>query len=564
VSDALAGPEPPSSSPEPAAAGPAAASPGPPPHRHVSRRLILALAGAALLVLAVLIIALAARSSAPQGAAQVVPADALGFVDLSLEANGAGLSRGLGLAEHFPDFGRLSGSVEGRIGAVLSGGRGVDLATQVLPWVGREAALALLNTTTATAGSLIILEVRHAVQARAFIDGKGATPRGSYRGTPLFTYSSGSELAFVSHFLIVGQDASVRAAVDVVSGGAPSLAGSSVYQRAIAPEPATRLVTAYASLAGVRRLLSPRGGVVGALGNLLYQPSLQGVAVGVVPAPGGAQVVIHSALDPTLQRLGGAHATFTPTLQNVLPAGSILMLDVRGLNRAAPAVLSAGATAGIAGGIGSLLSRLGGALGAEGVDVHAVTSLFSGETAVGVVPNGGSQTLVVVARVSRPTQARTELAQLEIPLSQLFQTPNATKVPEFNDLTVDGVSDHQLALANGLELDYAVFDGLVVISTSTAGVADVAGVVARHSHSLAEAPGFRSVLASRPVQLTSLIYMALPDLVTLGRSTELISGAGFQRLAPDLAAISDAGLTTTRSDGQSSVQIHLRVPSAAP
>ena len=240
------------------------------------------------------------------------------------------------------------------------------------------------------------------------------------------------------------------------------------------------------------------------------------------------------------------------------------MLDVRGLNRAAPAVLSAGATAGIAGGIGSLLSRLGGALGAEGVDVHAVTALFSRETAVGVVPNGGSQTLVVVARVPHATQARTELAQLEIPLSQLFQSPNATKVPEFNDLTVGGVSDHQLTLANGLELDYAVFDGLVVISTSTAGVADVAGVVAGHAHSLAEAPGFRSVLASRPAQLTSLIYMALPDLVALGRSTQLISGAGFQRLAPDLAAISDAGLTTTRSGGQSSVHIHLRVSSAAP
>jgi hypothetical protein len=136
---------------------------------------------------AVLIIALAARSSAPQGAAQVVPADALGFVDLSLGANGAGLSRGLGLAEHFPDFGRLSGSVEGRIGAVLSGGRGVDLATQVLPWAGHEAALALLNTTTATAGSPIILEVRHAVQARAFIEGEGATPMavtGALRSSP--------------------------------------------------------------------------------------------------------------------------------------------------------------------------------------------------------------------------------------------------------------------------------------------------------------------------------------------------------------------------------------------
>ena len=123
------------------------------------------------------------------------------------------------------------------------------------------------------------------------------------------------------------------------------------------------MLDAYASLAGVRRLLAPQGGLVGALGNLLYQPALQGVAVAVSPTAGGARIQVHSVLDPTLEKLSPpATAAFTPTLQNVMPAGSILMLDVTGLDRIAPRVLNAGATAGVAGGLGPLLSRLGAAL----------------------------------------------------------------------------------------------------------------------------------------------------------------------------------------------------------
>src|ERR1019366_1758321 len=171
--------------------------------------------------------------------------------------------------------------------------------------------------------------------------------------------------------------------IDVNAGSTRSLASSAVYQRAVARESAGRVLDAYASLAGVRRGLTAQGGVLGALGALLYQPALQGVAISLSPASGGARVAVHSALDPGLARVSSpSTAAFTPTLQNVMPTGSILMLDVVGLDRLAPSVLNAGAVAGVAGGIGPLLSRLGSALASEGVNVHDLTSIFSGETAV--------------------------------------------------------------------------------------------------------------------------------------------------------------------------------------
>ena len=341
-----------------------------------------------------------------------------------------------------------------------------------------------------------MLDVRDQAKAAAFVRAHGAIAAGSYRGTALLAYRTGLQLAFVSHYLVLGQDASVRAAIDVAGGRTSSLAASGVYQRAIAAEPPGRVLDAYASLAGVRRLLAPQGGVVGAIGSLLYQPALQGVALSLTPTAQGARMQIHSALDPSLTRLSPpATSVFTPTLESVMPAGAILVFDVAGLDRVAPSVLNAGAAAGVAGGLGPLLSRLGTALTAEGVNVKQLTSIFHPETAAAIVPHAGRPALVLVARTRNAAQTRTELASAEAPLEQLF-TPTSSsgpgKVPVFNDRAVDGITAHQLQLANGFELDYAVFRGLVVISTSLDGVA----AIADRSHPLASDPGFRFALGA--------------------------------------------------------------------
>jgi Protein of unknown function (DUF3352) len=518
--------------------------------------------GAVIVVILVLALSLGGGSGATPpatGAAAIVPADALAYVNVSLDRGRPAVRQALALATRFPDFPLAAAAVQKRLGAILGGGRPVDFSSQILPWLGGEAALALLNTATSTAGSLIVLDVSQRGRAQAFIHSEGAVTRGSYRGTTLFAYPTGSELAFVSHFLVVGQDASVRSAIDVAAGTTGSLAGSAVYQRAAATEPAGRVLDAYASLAGVRRVLAAQAGVVGALGDLLYQPALEGVTISLSPATGGARVQVHSALDPTLTHLAPpATAAFTPTLQNVMPTGSILMLDVSGLDRVAPQVLNAGSAAGVAGGIGPLLSRLGSALSTEGVNVHSIVSLFHPESAVAIIPHAQSPTLVIVARTSDEARARIELAELEIPLAQLFKPPSAGpgKVPVFNDRSVAGITDHQLSLANGLELDYAVFRGLVVISTSLEGVT----AVAQRAHPLAADPGFQFALGSRPKLVTSLVYVDFRQLLTLGERTGLTSSARYRLLRPDLEMIRSIGLSSTRAPGESSAVLSIHIP----
>ena len=397
-------------------------------------------------------------------------------------------------------------------------------------------------------------------RARSFLRSVGATADGSYRGHGLLAAPTGSELAFVDGNLVIGQDDSVRAAIDVSAHATPSLAGSAVYRRAVAGQSGGSALEAYASAAGIRRVLADQSGIVGAVGTLLSQPALQGVAISLTPTQKGASVRIHSALDPSLTKVGsGASATaaFTPSLPALMPATSSLLLDVANLAKVAPQVLNAGSAAGLAGGIGPLLSRLGSALHAEGVNVSDLVSILQREAALAIVGSGQSPTLVIVART--PDQARTqrELAALEAPLAQLFSTPGRkqSSVPVFNDRQVAGVTAHQLQLATGFQLDYAVFHGLVVISTGLAGIEDMA----RQSQPLARDPAFGAVLGSTPHPVTSLVFANLAALIGATQQTGVTSSSLTARLMPDLRQITGIGLTSTRGASDSTTQVTIAV-----
>jgi hypothetical protein len=372
-------------------------------------------------------------------------------------------------------------------------------------------------------------------------------------------------LAFVSHYLVIGTASGVRAAIDVAAAKAPSLAGDTAYRRAAANEPAGRVLDAYASAAGVRRLLVAQGGLLGALGVLLYQPALSGVAVSLSAASPGAHVLIHSALDPSLARIGGSGTrSFTPSLAGQLPAGSTLALDVTGLARIAPRVLDAGTTGGIAGGLGPLLSRLGTALSAEGVNVARILSIFGGETAVAIAPGATGRTpgLVIVARTPNEAATKAQLAELEVPLAQLLSPPASASgsssggvEPAFTDRQIDGVTAHQLPVASGFQLDYAVFRGLVVVSTSLDGIA----AVAADRHTLANQPGYKETLAGRPARVTSLLFLDFSQLLSLGEQTGLTRGARFAVLRADLDKVRAVGLTSTSGEADSTAELSLQI-----
>src|SRR6202008_3133272 len=112
----------------------------------------------------------------------------------------------------FPDYPLAYATVVDRVGAIVGGSGAVG------PWLGKEAALAMLGTPGGGFSSLVVLDVKSAPRARAFVARAGASPLGEYRGVRILRYATGTELAFVRHYLVAGSDADVRSAIDASSG----------------------------------------------------------------------------------------------------------------------------------------------------------------------------------------------------------------------------------------------------------------------------------------------------------------------------------------------------------
>lgn len=185
----------------------------------------------------------------------------------------------------------------------------------------------------------------------------------------------------------------------------------------------------------------------------------------------------------------------------------------------------------------------------------AAIAAHSGES-----PATGASSLVpgdALAYVHVSTTAA-HLANVELPLSQLFPAPTSGsgQVPEFADHLINGVTAHQLSLAPGLQIDYAVFRGLVVISTSLNGI----GAVAARARSLADQPSYSAASANRAQRVSSLVFLDLNQLLSLAEQTGLFHGSRYQLLRPDLERVRTVGLTSTRGEADSTAELFLQIP----
>lgn len=522
---------------------------------------IAVILGALAAVVIALLIALGGTGVEPPatGAAELVPGNALLYVHVSTDASRPAVRQALATSGRLPASSALFALVSSRLEGILGGSSsaGIDFARDIRPWLGKEAALAVLDTAGSSAGSLIVLDVRAPGAARRFLAGVGARPAGTYWGVRLLGEPSGTKLAFLRHYLVLGQTASVQSAIDVATGHVRSLAGSAGYERATQGAPAGRVLDFYASSAGIRRALVPNSGLLGDLGALLDQPALSATALSISPVAHGLRVDVHSTLVP---ELAGRPTQFEPTLANVLPAGSSLLLDARGLHSSFPRLLSVAARIGVAGRIGPLLSRLGTALSAQGVDLHQLLGIFSGETVVALAPgrDGHGPSPLVLTRTAHPEQARAILADLEGPLDQVFTPPAGApgQVPTATETSLAGVPARELFLAPGFRLVYAVAHGLVVLSSATAGVA---GVFA-HTHTLSDSVSFQSAMGDRPARVTSLVFFDLSQLLRLGGQTGFIDGTRNAALWPALENIHAVGLTSWRGANDTTTQVQLQIP----
>lgn len=474
-----------------------------------NRRLHLLLAGAAGIFVGVLLAVVLLGGggdddAAPaSGTAGLVPASALVYLHLSTDAQRDGTERALEIAQGFPGWNALRDRTVRRL---VAAGRDGAQAAGVTPFLGDEAALALTDRGTETAGSLVMLHVTDKGAANRYLEKGQATVRESEaRGIQTRTFGT-LVTAIIGDILVIGQLQSVREAIELSTGRGDTLADDPSYQRAMEGMPDDRAADAWATADGIRRLLAPQGGALGIAGALLDAPGLRATALALTADDDGLNLRVRRLVDPDAQ--GKVPDGFDPSLAEFMPDDVFAFADLRNLTGVAQRFLSLAAQNTEA---RTLLeaARQGGAL-----------EFLKGEVGVGLSPGAPASVLTLVARTDDEAGARKAMASLKKPL-----------VGE-------------------------VVDGRVVVSTSVAGLS----AAKDPDPPLSEAEIFKKTVGDSDNDVSSLLFLDFTQLLRLGEQTGLRDNRDYLAVAPDLEKVQAVGVSSTAEEGSSTSEISLLIP----
>ena len=501
----------------------------------MTRRRLLA-GGAALLVVAAVAAFLLLRGPSPpaDAAAELVPAGALAYVHVSTDPD-RGEDERLGeLLRKFPTFARLRERLEGVIGSAGA----FDFARDVRPWLGKEAGLALLDSGGPAANVLLLLEVADEPKAQGQLQrAAGAAGGVEHRGIAVRRFG-GVAAAFVGGFLAIGQEAAVKQAIDLHRGSG----------RALGPAPETlpeaRSVDVRLSADGVRRVLRPQAGALGALGALVDHPALRGLTAALVPEEKGARLHVRQ------DKRSATGEPFAPKLIDAVPADASAYVGINGLE-------SAGTVLGAAGGneiLRTIQDRL------PEIDFERdVIEPLRGEVALSVTPALPIPVVTLVARTSDEARTREALSQVRGAVAALLVPEDAAaggQVPTFEERRVGNVTAYALTLGPGVELLYAVFDGRLVVSTSVSGI-ERAG---EDGDSIREKGGFERSGTKVPERAEALVFLDLAQLLTLGDLAGLDGSPAIEAVRDDLVRVRTVSVVAEREGPDTTAELFLEIP----
>lgn len=522
------------------------------------RRTALVLGAAAVLAVTTVVFVLAVgrggASDGPpaSGAVRFAPRGTLVWLHVSTDGDRRAVARARELLGRFSSWEALRDGLLQR----LSGRADAVSQDDVEPWLGDEAALALVDTGGRTAGSLVVVGVDDEGAAREFLDeGSAVSSQSAYRGTRLSTYGAVT-VAITDDHLLIGQDATVRAALDRAAGrGAPGLADDPVYRRAVKDLPSDRVADAYVSRDGLRRVLMPQPGVLGTVASLLDQPGLQGAAASLVPEEGRVRLRVRSALAPGAEPA----ASFTPKLLDAVPEDAVAYLGSRGIGETLGNLLLSAAGGASSGEAASVLGRLRTELGKQtgGALQRDLLSLLDGEVAVTALKAGDAGTqLALVTEVRDATRTGGVLRRLQEPIAKLL-TVEGEAAPTWSTKPLgDRLTASTLTLASGAQLSYAITGGRLVFATGTDAIRQVASA----DGGLADSDRLDEMGESRPGEVTSLGLLDFSQLLELGEQTGLRESRAYLAARDDLRKIRAVGVRSHGDEGETTAEILLSIP----
>jgi Protein of unknown function (DUF3352) len=489
-------------------------------------------------------------SSHTDHAVALVPPDALLYAHLTVDRDSRQWRYARRIVNESPALQTL---LDRSLGAFGTGRTAKELDAALQPWLGDEAALALLpNGQRAT--SLILLKVRNPKRAKSFLAGAGRSRIELYRNAQVRIYDK-LAASLVDDFLVIGRLRNVHRALDARAG--VSLSEVGLFRQARGGiDSGGSLLYAYVPNEGVRRLLQQQKGLVGRVGDLLARPALRATAAAARFERRGIRV---SVSDLEFERLPGAALaapTFAPQLPRSVPQDAIAYYGVQGVTQLLRKLetLSGGRASDLTRGI----ARLRRQLHPSGVRAlaRALKPLDRREAALVVTPPDDAPVVSLIVGDTTQKEGGDMLFALQPLLSRIVNATQGGAAATLIPGSEAGVDTLTLRLNPELSLTYAALGDRIMISTDPAGVRQVATAEKTLLGDAAFAPGMRELLKGA----TSLLFL------DLHRLSSLIERAGFGRtpeyraIKPELGKIGAVSVITQSERSSQTTQAFIEVP----
>ena len=561
----------------------------------VARRRLLAAIVAAAAALALIEFAVPAlpcqfpagdRCPPADDAAEIVPADSLAYIHLNLDPETEQYENLAALAARVPLFSQQI-ATRGLVLVPGPAGGAPDFARDIDPWFAGEAAVSVLGEPGAAAEQVLLLEVedKEGVDEYAESVSAGSAATEEYRGVEITSDQRDLATARIEDFLVIGSVDGLRAIIDTATGaeGAAPLAEDEVAERVRDELPDHRFLEAWVSTAGATEIVGGDRGTLGSLAPLISPGTTSGAAVSVSAGTESLELAVRSALDPEREKSSpgffAAFPSFEPELPEKLSAESLAYLGVGEPRKAVSALLdqAVAQAPGIASGFADLVEQLRSrgdvdiekqllpalgdeaavAVGPAAPAVPAADPAAPGseaEEAGGTsgIPGGTSgipgETLGIpflefVADGVDEDPARRALAALLGAVADEVDS-GGLGAPQFEDVEVAGVEARSLRLTPAVELTFAVFDGLVALATSPAGIAQLADP----KDGLDGNEDYERATEDFPDQVSLLAFFDLRALIAEGFEIGLAQVPAFNTFADDFRRLEALGLAITTED----------------
>lgn len=500
-------------------------------------------------------------NSSAQGAdpASAVPASALAYVQADVRPSGslaqsidAASKRLLGISDPGPKLDALIDK------SMVSG---ASYETDIRPWLGQQAAVAVLGgTTTAHAEYAVIVDQTDTAKAKSatknpalFASSAGTADtlaQASYRGVGYTEdVTSKVDVGVVGDYVVLANDAAAFDAIVDTEKGAASLAASSGYKQAVSGELSGADGVAYVPLLRLIDALIPATSTESPTAAAILQQIRTRYANAILS--GSARFDANgAALDFAESGAGTSSSNGETNPIGTLPGGSWLAIGLTNVGPSLGKLFSELGQLGSTAGLGSFTSSLGEIQRVTGVNVEGDLSSITTAGFFAKGSNLGTLEAALVLGVKNPSQAPTIVSQLGRLAALISSSDHAFSVGSLSQANIQsGFTINAASLP--FTFDVAAGGGRIVVALGTTSLNDALASTGRLSAS--SSFGTAASLLGSGIQPDLIVE--LPSIAELLKNLNVAGSASTAKVLPYLQRIGTIALGSGTTSGERHIRI---------